>query len=52
MSILQINAGENLKDTGINKPWVKNLDSIFVANQGAKYKVKADGVWKGDYVTA
>lgn len=51
-TILHINAGENLKDKHINRPWTENLDSIVVANQGSKYKVKVDGVWRSDYVTA
>ena len=50
--ILQVNAGENLEDKGINTPWTENLDSVVVANQGSKYKVKVDGVWRSDYVTA
>ncbi len=51
-TILQVDAGGKLMEKEISKPWSQQLDSIMVSNQGSNYKVKAEGVWRDDHVTA
>ncbi|WP_223551660.1 glycoside hydrolase family 2 TIM barrel-domain containing protein [Aestuariivivens sp. NBU2969] len=50
-TILQVNAAGRLEELNTNKPWSNDLDDIEIAN-GTKYKVKAEGVWKDNQVTA
>ena len=49
--ILQVNAAGKLQELNTNKPWSNDLDDIEIAD-GTKYKVKAEGVWKDNHVTA
>ncbi len=51
-AILQVNAGENLQKLEVGTPWKKELDNIVVSQEGTKYKVKAEGVWKDKVTTA
>ncbi|WP_034043693.1 glycoside hydrolase family 2 [Wocania ichthyoenteri] len=50
-AILNVNAGEKLLENETSKPWSNELDEIIVSEK-TKYKVKAEGVWKDNNVTA
>ncbi len=50
--LIQIDAAKNITDLETSKSWSAKADKIIIANEGLKYKVKADGVWKDDHVSA
>lgn len=50
--LLQVDAANKMTEKETSKPWTNKLDDIVMANQGSSYKVKAEGVWLDDHVSA
>ncbi len=50
--LIHVDAGKLMTDKEVSTPWTKNLDAVISANEGSKYKVKAEGVWLDDHVSA
>ena len=51
-TILMVNAGKNIKEKEVSKPWSKSIDEILIAKEASKYNVKAERVWKDNHISA